>query len=38
MTSILLRNRVELFVADWNANPANPTLELEWEDNLEVAP
>ena len=34
--SILLRNRVELFVEDWNANPVNPTLELEWEDNLEV--
>ncbi|MBT3296009.1 MAG: hypothetical protein HN919_06975 [Verrucomicrobia bacterium] len=38
MMSILLRNRAELFVADWNANPANPTLELEWEDNVEVAP
>lgn len=37
MTSILLRNRVELFVKDWNANPANSTLELEWEDNLEIA-
>ncbi|NQU39961.1 MAG: hypothetical protein HQ523_08425 [Lentisphaerae bacterium] len=38
MMSILLRNRVELFVADWNANPSNTPLELEWEDNLEVAP
>ncbi len=37
MTSILLRNRVELFVADWNADPKNPQLELEWEDNLELA-
>jgi hypothetical protein len=37
MTSILLRNRVELFVEDWNADPENPTLELEWEDNLEIA-
>lgn len=37
MTSILLRNRVEVFVEDWNANPDNPSLELEWEDNLEVA-
>ncbi len=38
MTSILLRHRVELFVEDWNANPANRPIELEWEDNLEVAP
>jgi len=37
MTSILLRNRVELFVNDWNANPTNRPIELEWEDNLEVA-
>ncbi len=37
MMSILLRNRVELFVKDWNANPANSELELEWEDNLEIA-
>ncbi|MDP6490643.1 MAG: hypothetical protein QGH42_09425 [Kiritimatiellia bacterium] len=37
MTSILLRNRVEVFVEDWNADPGNPTLELEWEDNLEIA-
>lgn len=37
MTSILLRNRVEIFVADWNADPANPSLELQWEDNLDVA-
>ncbi len=36
MMSILLRNRVELFVKDWNANPVNPSLELEWEDNLEI--
>jgi hypothetical protein len=38
MMSILLRNRIETFVADWNAHPANPPLELEWEDNLELAP
>ncbi len=37
MTGILLRNRVELFVKDWNANPANPAIEIEWEDNLELA-
>ena len=38
MTSILLRDRMEQFVADWNADPAHPTLELEWEDDLEVVP
>jgi hypothetical protein len=37
ITGILLRNRVELFVADWNADPQTPPLELEWEDDLEVA-
>ncbi len=36
MTGILLRNRVQLFVEDWNADPENRPIELEWEDDLEL--
>lgn len=38
MTGILLRDRVQRFVEDWNATPDRPSLALEWEDNIEVAP
>ena len=36
--SIQLRNRIQQFVTDWNADPENPILELGWEDDLEIVP